>query len=85
MKCLEKNMSVNVVFDKEFQKKFIKEIEKRIKDNADSYVDSVLDVCESYELEPQIAAKFLNKPIIEKLEKEGIENNIIPRKSRLPI
>jgi len=75
-------MSVNVVFDKEFQKKFIKEIEKRIKDNADSYVDSVLDVCESYELEPQIAAKFLNKPII---EKEGIENNIIPRKSRLPI
>jgi hypothetical protein len=45
----------------------------------------VLAVCEQFGLEPQVAAKFLNKPIIEKIKAEGQELNLLPKKTRLPV
>jgi hypothetical protein len=45
----------------------------------------VLAVFERFGIEPQVAAKFLSKPIIEKIKAEGQELNLLPKKTRLPV
>jgi len=76
---------LSMLFSKEAQNKFIKEIECLV-NQEHSYIEAVLAMCEKYELEPQIGAKYLTKPIIEKLEKEGMEYNLLPKKSpELPV
>ncbi len=40
---------------------------------------------EEHEIEPEIAAKHLSKPIIEKIESEGRSFNLLPKKAKLPI
>ncbi len=71
---------------------FALEIEKRIKDKNSSYMDAVMDVCESFEIEPQSIAKYLTKPVIEKIKLEASQRNLIRGKekqkysgTRLPI
>jgi hypothetical protein len=65
--------------------RFPREVENHVKKYSVSYIDAVLAVCEQFGIEPQVAAKFLNKPIIEKIKAEGQELNLLPRKSRLPV
>lgn len=65
--------------------RFPKEVENHAKKYEVSYIDAVLAVCERYGIEPQVAAKFLTKPIIEKIKAEGQELNLLPKKSRLPV
>ena len=50
-----------------------------------SYIDAVIAVCEKFGIEPQVAAKFLTKPIIEKIKTEGQELNLLPKKTKLPL
>ena len=76
-----------MLFDRETQNIFIKEIEKYVENNGGTYIDATLIICEDYELEPAAAAKFLTKPIIEKIEEEGRDINILPRNNttKLPV
>ena len=77
---------VYMLFDKNFQNSFVKDIENYVLQNGGTYIDAILELCESYEIEPQIAAKFLTQPIIEKVAVEGIDINILKEKSaKLPI
>jgi len=47
-------------------------------------MDAVLKFCEDENVEPEVAAKFLTKPIKEKIMLEGQEINLIPKtKSKL--
>ena len=46
---------------------FSAEIEKRVKSSKLSYIDAVIDVCETLEIEPQAIAKFLSKTVTEKI------------------
>ena len=65
---------------------FCKDVESLIlNDTYDSYIDAVLHVCEEYGLEPFIAARMLNKPLKEKIKKEGQDMNLLPKRARLPI
>jgi len=74
-----------MLFSKDAQNKFIKQIES-IVEKENSYMDAVLFVCEENNIEPNFAAKYLTRPIIEKIEKEGMEYNLLPKKSsKLPI
>jgi hypothetical protein len=71
-----------MLFSKDAQNKFIKQIES-IVEKENSYMDAVLFVCEENNIEPNFAAKYLTRPII---EKEGMEYNLLPKKSsKLPI
>ena len=54
-------------------------------DKSGAYIESVLALCEKYNIEPQVAAKMLSKPIIEKIEREGISANILPQVPSLPV
>ena len=75
-----------MLFDKNFQNTFIRDVEDYVLKNNGTYIDAILEMCEKCEIEPQIAARFLTKPIIEKVAVEGIDINILKKKkSKLPI
>ena len=57
------------------------DVDKYITDKGGSYIDAVLYVCEQKRLDPVVASKHLERPIIEKLEIEGIELNILRQKT----
>jgi hypothetical protein len=65
--------------------RFAREVENHVKRFAVSYIDAVIAVCERYGIEPQVAAKFLSKPIIEKIKAEGQELNLLPKNTKLPV
>lgn len=56
-------------------------VEEHILKNGGSYIDAVIEICESEELDPIIVGKDLSKPIKEKIEMEGISRNMLPRKT----
>ncbi len=62
--------------------RFPKEVELYALKNKVSYIDAVLAVCEQFGFEPQVAAKFLNAPIIQNIKAEGQELNLLPKKSK---
>jgi len=76
-----------MLFDKETQNIFIREIEKYVEKNGGSFIDATLAMCDMYGIEPAIGAKYLTKPIIEKIKEEGIDINILPRNNavKLPV
>jgi hypothetical protein len=65
--------------------RFPKEVERYAIKHGVSYIDSVLAICEEFGIEPQMAAKFLSKPIIQKIKAEGQGLNLLPKKTRLPL
>lgn len=75
-----------MLFSKDVQNEFIKKIEEFVLSGDYGYIDAILLACEEYDVEPTIAAKYLSKPMIEKIEQEGIKFNMLPRKSsQLPV
>jgi len=66
------------------------EIEKRIKGKNPSYIDAVMDVCDTFGVEPQAISKHLSKTLIEKIRIEASAKHMIRGKekykgSRLPL
>ena len=61
---------------------FSAEIEKRVKSSKLSYIDAVIDVCETLEIEPQAIAKFLSKTVTEKIKIEATARNLIRGKKK---
>lgn len=61
------------------------EIEKLVKKKNCSYMDAVLQICETHSVDPSYIAKHLSKPIIEKIKVEAESLNFLPKSSRLPI
>ena len=64
---------------------FSNQVEQNISKYEGSYIDTILGLCEEHEIEPEIAAKHLSRPIIEKIESEGRAFNLLPKKAKLPI
>lgn len=62
------------------------QIENFVKRNGGEYIDAVLYVCDNQNIEPKVAAKYLSKPIVEKIGIEGRDMNLLPKNSaELPI
>jgi len=64
---------------------FTTELQECVMAHGGSYIDAVLSICESNNIEPAIAAKYLSKPIIEKIQAEGESLNLLPTTAKLPI
>ena len=61
------------------------EIESYVSENGGSYLDATMVMCEHHRIEPEAIAKYVSKPIREKLEIEARDLNILPKKkSKLP-
>ena len=71
------------------QHDFSKEGEEATQKKKDGkYVETILELCEEYGIEPESAAKLLSKPLREKLKAEFEAMNMIRgrrKKSKLPI
>ena len=75
-----------MIFDSEKQQQFCKKVEIHISKWNGTYLEAVMAVTEDMEIEPEVAAKFLTKPIIEKLQEEARQINLLPKiKNKLPI
>tara|TARA_R100001015_G_C4474001_1_gene56700 strand:+ start:252 stop:479 length:228 start_codon:yes stop_codon:yes gene_type:complete len=75
-----------MIITEEVKRVFSKEVENHVIEHGGSYMDAVLKKCDDYIIEPQVAAKLLSRPIIEKLQIEGQSVNLIPKeKNQLPV
>jgi hypothetical protein len=62
------------------------QVESYVLKNGGEYIDAVLYVCDNQNIEPKVAAKYLSKPIVEKIGIEGRDMNLLPKNSaELPI
>jgi len=75
-----------MIFDTEKQQQFCKKIENHVKQWNVTYIEAIVAVIEDMNIEPEVAAKFLTKPIVEKIQEEGRQINLLPKiKNKLPI
>ena len=65
------------------EKTFSKKVEDRVRDTGDGYMDTVNSLCEELELEQELVAKYLSKPIIERIKYEAQKINLLPRGPQL--
>lgn len=72
-------------FDNETQNDFCREVEKHVEKWKTNYLDAVINICEARDIPVESVAKFLSKPIIEKIKQEGQDLNFLPKTSKLPI
>lgn len=70
-----------MIIDKQIQK----EIEKTILSKTGDYIQTILSICEKYNLDPEYIAKYLTKPVIERIKEEGESLNLLPKSSKLPV
>jgi len=65
-------------------KQFSSHVMGVVKKNGGYYMEAVIEACEVFNIEPQVAGKFLDKPIVEKIQAEGESMNLLPRSQKLP-
>lgn len=64
---------------------FCKNVENIVLTRNYSYMDAILKIQEDHGLDYSLIAKLISQPLREKLEKEGMDLNLIKkRKSTLP-
>jgi len=72
------------MINEEIRNKFCNEVIKSAKKHDGSYIDAVILVSEQYGFGPEMGAKLISKPIIEKIRMEGEEINLLPKMCQLP-
>lgn len=60
-------------------------VEDSVREKRHSYVDAVLEVCDTHDLETEKVKALLNKSIIDKIEHEARELNYLEKVNTLPI
>jgi len=65
--------------------KFAKMIEDTVLYKRISYMDAVIDLCETNELEIEDIRKYISSGIKDKIEAEAMRLNFLPRQNTLPV
>lgn len=69
----------------DLKNKFSRNVELYVEKWKVPYIDAILALCESHNIEPEAIAKFLSKPLIEKIKMEGQNLNLVQKqKNKLP-
>ena len=63
--------------------KFTKLIESTVADLKIPYIDAILKVCETNDIEIEDIRKFISPVIKDKLEAEAMELNFLPKKNAI--
>tara|TARA_Y200000002_G_scaffold312366_1_gene269620 strand:- start:3 stop:245 length:243 start_codon:yes stop_codon:yes gene_type:complete len=63
--------------------KFTKLIESTAVDMKIPYMDAILKVCETNDIEPEDVKKFISPVIRDKLEAEAMDLNFLPKKNSI--
>ena len=69
----------------DIKNKFSRSVELYVQKWDVPYIQAILALCETNNLEPDAVAKYLSKPIIEKIKIEGQGLNLVNKeKTKLP-
>ena len=63
--------------------KFTKLIEKTVADLKNPYMDAIIKVCETNDIELEDIRKFISPVIKDKLEAEAMDLNFLPKKNSI--
>lgn len=66
-------------------KKFAIKIEEMVAQGGVTHMEAILEYCEQNEMEPDLVAPLISKPLKEKIEANARELNFLPRVATLPI
>ncbi len=67
------------------KKTFNKQIEEYRQKNNCKYIEAILCLCELNQIEPESIGKLISKSIKEKVDFEGQQLNLRPKKNSLPL
>ena len=67
------------------QARFSSRVLERVTESNCTYIDAVIDLCESEGLDPSAVGKLLSKPIIEKIQVEATDLHFLKGPSQLPL
>ena len=67
----------------DLEKTFSKGVEVRVLNRGESYMEAVMQLCNEKQIEQELAAKYLSKPIIEKIKVEAQKVNLLPSEPQL--
>ena len=68
---------------KDLEKTFSKRVEEKVLQSGEGYIESIKNLCDEMEIEPELAAKYLSQPIIEKIKAEAEDINLMPKTPKL--
>lgn len=74
-----------MILKEEDSLKIQNEIESLVLSKDMAYMEAILFLCEEYSVEPELMAKLLSKPIIDKIKEEGENLNLLPKSSKLKL
>jgi len=74
-------MTNRILFDPEARKECLDEIRNYVLEHNCTFIDACLEWCEKHDVEPELIAQVIDRPMKEKLEAEGQELHLLPRKS----
>ncbi len=46
---------------------------------GEDYIPAIIESCEKYEIEPELVARVLPRPIVERIREEAIKLNFLPK------
>lgn len=64
--------------------KFSKLIEDNVKQTRSSYMDAVIDICDSLDIDLEDCRKFISPTVKDKIEAEAMRLNFLPQGNTLP-
>lgn len=65
--------------------KFSKLIEDNVKQTRSSYMDAVIDICDSLDIDLEDCRKFISPTVKDKIEAEAMRLNFLPQGNTLPL
>ena len=67
----------------DLEKTFSRKVEENVLKTGNGYMETINLLCDEMSIEPELAAKYLSKPIIEKIRVEAENINLLPRTPKL--
>ena len=61
-----------------------KRIEELVIDEDIPYMDAAIQTSDEMGVEPGFVAKYLTKPIVERIQSEAEDKNLLPKTAKLP-
>lgn len=65
--------------------RFTKMIEDEVIDKKMSYMDAIIHICETHDIDLDDVRKYISSNIKDKLEVEAMNLNFLPQTNKLPI
>ena len=73
------------MFHDEFKSGFVREVERQVNENGKSYMQTILDLCEHYDIQPELTSELITPRMKSHLRREGADLHLLPMHSEVPV